>query len=445
MSQYPHLATRLYNTPLLLTPEKAEIIESVFRAHVEQRQLPAVEAEQPQQHLGVVEMTRQPGGYLTTQSGIGVVQVFGTLVQRASGLDAASGLTGYNRLAAQMAAALADDKVRGILLEIDSPGGESNGVFDLAQQIRAASAAKPVWAIANEQAFSAAYALASAAQKLYVPQTGLVGSVGVIMLHVDQSKRDASQGYAYTPIYAGARKNDFSSHAPLSEAARSWAQGEVDRLYDIFVQAVAAARGIKPQAVRATNAGLLDPEQAQAAGMADGVATFAEVTERFGHTLKPKFGALYSPRIAADRLIANSKGASMANENSAALVSTTPEDQLTVACAAAAAAGRAEGVREGVTLERARIAAIMDADVAKDRVKFARHLAFKTSCSAEEALAMLAASAVETAPAATGALAAAMAAVPNPSIGIDPGRSSAEAPTLISASAIYESRRQTQN
>lgn len=440
MSGYPHLATRLYNAPLLLTPEKAEVIEAVFRAHVERTPLEPVASEQPESHLGVVEMTRAAGGYWLTPSGIGVIQIFGTLVQRASGLDAASGLSGYNRLASQLGAAMADGQVRGILLEVDSPGGEANGVFDLAQQIRAAAASKPVWAVANEQAFSAAYALAAAAQKLYLPETGMVGSVGVMMLHVDQSKRDASQGYAYTPIFAGAHKNDFTPHAPLSDRARGAAQAEVDRLYDIFVDAVANTRGIKAAAVRNTQAGLLNPEQALRVGMADGVATFGEVVERFAAELQPKLGLLYSPRAAADLPTANSIGGFMANEKNAAPASPTPEEQL----AAARADGVAEGTRNGVVAERARIAAILDADEAKSREKLARHLALKTDATADAARELLSAAAAE-APATKGALANAMAGVPNPHVGIDPGRAAGEAPIALNVAAIYESRRQAQN
>jgi len=91
---------------------------------------------------------------------------------------------------------------------------------------------------------------------------------------VDQSGRDAKQGIVYTPIFAGAHKVDFSSHAPLSEDARALAQEEVDRLYAMFVQAVADGRGIDPQAVRDTEAGLLNPQAAQDVGFIDGVRSF---------------------------------------------------------------------------------------------------------------------------------------------------------------------------
>jgi ClpP class serine protease len=102
-------------------------------------------------------------------------------------------------------AALVDASITGILLDIDSPGGEAGGVFELAQRVRAANAVKPVWAVASDSAFSAAYAIASAASRIYVSQTGGVGSIGVIAMHVDQTARDAQDGYRFTAVTAGAR------------------------------------------------------------------------------------------------------------------------------------------------------------------------------------------------------------------------------------------------
>ena len=118
-------------------------------------------------------------------TGIAVVPVYGTLVRRALGLDAASGLASYSELGAMLDAAAADPDVSGILLDIDSPGGEAGGVFELAQRVRAADAIKPVWAIASDSAYSAAYAIACAASRVFITQTGGVGSIGVIAMHVD--------------------------------------------------------------------------------------------------------------------------------------------------------------------------------------------------------------------------------------------------------------------
>lgn len=268
MNPLPHLASRLYGMPLLIHRPKLDTILSVLGSRVD---WPVANA------LGAPDF--QPKARDPThgaESGITVIPVYGTLVRRTVGLEAASGLTSYTALAQQLAAAVADPAVRGIVLDIDSPGGEAGGVFDLADQIRAACKAKPVWAVANDMAFSAAYALAAAAQRVVLPRTGGVGSVGVIALHVDQSVKDARDGLHYRAITAGAHKNDLSPHAPLSGDADATLQAEVNRLYDLFATSVALHRNLTPEAVKATEAGLFFGSDAISSGLADAVGTLDE-------------------------------------------------------------------------------------------------------------------------------------------------------------------------
>jgi len=211
-------------------------------------------------------------------------------------MEAASGLTSYGEIAAMLDAALADPQVSGILLDIDSPGGEASGSFELARRVREVAAIKPVWAVANDAAYSAAYAIAASAQRLFVTETGGVGSIGVIALHVDQSVKDAKDGYHYTAITAGAHKNDYSPHEPLSGAAKTELQGEVDRLYAIFTEHVAAMRGLDLDAVRATEAGLYFGTNAVTQGLADGVQTLDATLSQFHLFLNARQNALtHSP------------------------------------------------------------------------------------------------------------------------------------------------------
>jgi signal peptide peptidase SppA len=266
---FPHLASRLYGTPLLLARAKLDIC-SPFSASASagpNRMRPSIAAAAP--------------ALPDAPAGLAVIPVYGTLVRRALGLEAASGLTSYRRLARFSTAALADPRVTGILLDVDSPGGEAGGVFELAQRIRAADRVKPVWAIAADSAFSAAYVLASAASRVYVTQTGGVGSIGVIALHVDQSARDAQQGYRYTAITAGEQKNDFSPHEPLDPAAHARLQAEVDRLYGIFIDHVAMMRDLEPRFVRSTQAGLYFGPEALTAGLADAQGSFDDAVTDF--------------------------------------------------------------------------------------------------------------------------------------------------------------------
>ena len=219
---------------------------------------------------------------------IAVVPVLGPLAKRGSFLDALFGFGNYEDVQARFDATVADPSIDAILLEIDSPGGEAAGAFDLADRIFAARGSKPVWAIANDSAFSAAYAIGSAADKLFLTRTGGVGSIGVLAAHVDQSGYDEKQGVKVTTITAGARKNDFNAHEPLSEDAASFLQAEVNRLYGLFVDNVSRNRSLSTDAIRATEAALFFGDDALKAGLADGVSTFESTIQSLSNTLTPK-------------------------------------------------------------------------------------------------------------------------------------------------------------
>ena len=265
----PHLASRMFGTPLLVHRAKLDVILAVLGDRLN--------IQPPAADLALPGPRTMPSG----TPGIAVIPVHGTLVKRTAGLDAASGLTSYTEIAAMLDSSLADPQVAGILLDIDSPGGEASGSFELARRVREASAVKPVWAVANDSAYSAAYAIGSAANRLIVSETGGVGSIGVIALHIDQSVKDANEGYRYTAVTAGTHKNDFSPHQPLTDEAKAELQAEVDRLYGLFVEHVASMRTLSSDDVRSTEAGLYFGANAIAAGLADAVGTFESALTDF--------------------------------------------------------------------------------------------------------------------------------------------------------------------
>jgi ClpP class serine protease len=448
MSSYPRLASRLYNVPLLITPAKLEVIERVFRAHIDGTapSLPEFKAEErlDVELAALGGATRAQGGYLRTADGVALIQVLGTLVQRGSGMDAMSGLESYDVIGAKLDAAMADPMVRGILFEVDSDGGEGAGLFDLAARVRAADAIKPVTAHSNEKAFSAAYGLAAAAGELYVAPTGMVGSVGVRMLHVDQSTYDAKRGLVYTPIFAGAHKDDFSPHAPLSDAAAAEAQGMVDRLYQTFVAHVANVRGISEDTVRATEAGILHPDQAEANGMVDGTATLGEALASLRKRMTDKQNAPFYQRAAGAHTKENQM--TQANTAPAATASAPTDEQLAAARTAGAQEAQAAAAKQvadanaaGAKAERERIAGILAHAEAEGRRKMAEHLAFKTDSTIEAAAALMAVAPKEAASAAN-PLAAKMDALGNPKVAADAAADDGKPKARIDTKAIYDSR-----
>ena len=279
MTLLPHLAARLFGVPLAIHRPKLDVILAVLGPRVGLADLAAAP--------GYTTPQRQSSATSGSPPGVAVIPIHGTLVRRTVGLEAESGLTSYTGLAAQLDAAIGNPAVTAILLDIDSPGGESGGVFDLADRIRAASQIKPVWAVANDMAFSAAYALASAASRVFVSRTGGVGSIGVIAMHVDQSEKDAQDGVHYTAVFAGDRKNDLNPHEPISSEAHAFLKAEVNRIYGLFVETVARHRGIEASAVRDTEAGLFFGQAAVAIGLADAVGTFDDALAQLLASLSP--------------------------------------------------------------------------------------------------------------------------------------------------------------
>jgi signal peptide peptidase SppA len=277
MNVLPHMAARLFGAPLMIHRPKLEVILAVLGPRIGLPQATVPNDAIPDRSL--------PLG----ATGIAVLPIYGTLVRRTVGLEAESGLASYQGLAAMLDAAVADPTIAAILLDIDSPGGESGGVFDLADRVSAAAKRKPVWALANDMAFSAAYAIGSAASRLVVTRTGGVGSIGVIAMHADQSVKDAKDGVRYTTVFAGARKNDLNPHEPISDEAHAFLKTEVERVYALFVDTVARNRGVSADAVRATEAGIFFGADAVTAGLADAVGTFdnvlAELTDSLSQRL----------------------------------------------------------------------------------------------------------------------------------------------------------------
>jgi capsid assembly protease len=264
MFDLPHLASRVFGTPLMIARAKLEVILGVLGPRFMGAALAPIAPE-----------TDPPPQTSITVERIAVVSVIGTLVSRSGHLDAPSGLLSYGDIGQAIAGAMADPTVRGVILDVDSSGGEVGGLFDLVEQIRSirSEGGKPLWAVANESALSAAYAIASTADRVYVTRTGEVGSIGVVAIHADESGADAKAGIAWTFIFAGDRKIDGNAHEPLSERARGTIQADVDRLQSEFCALIAGNRGVGSEAVRNTNAAIYRGELAVRAGLADRVGT----------------------------------------------------------------------------------------------------------------------------------------------------------------------------
>ncbi|HEY4364454.1 MAG TPA: S49 family peptidase [Bryobacteraceae bacterium] len=279
---YVHLHGRIFDTPLAIQPSKLEVILQAIGPRLGLVGLEAFPTE-----AAKTQASAAPKAYSVTRDGIAVIPVQGTIMKKTSGLMAMSGCTSYEALANQLDECMSNPAIKGVLLDIDSPGGEVSGLFDLADKIyNAAETGKPIFAVSNDAAFSAAYAIASCAEKIFLTRTAGVGSVGVFCLHADQSAADAKAGMKYTYIKAGAKKTEGNPHEPLSDTAMSDSQAEVDREYQMFVSLVARNRGVSVQSVIDTEAGCYFGENAVPL-LADEIGTFDDALQAITALVAP--------------------------------------------------------------------------------------------------------------------------------------------------------------
>lgn len=279
MNRLALLSQRVFNVPLLITPAKGEMIMSALA-----------------DRLGVSRLVRgdgltvQLGGFSALDideaepqreawecgyelvDGIAVIEVRGTLVQRNYSMRPFSGMTGYDGLRMSLANALADQAVAGIVFDIDSPGGEVAGCFDLAEAIFQARAQKPTAAILTEEAYSAAYLIASAAGRIYVPRTGGAGSIGALAMLVDISRALDAGGVTVNVLQFGARKADGQEVLPLAEEARARFQARVDDAGELITAKVAEYRGLDPAFIRGLEAATFTAPECLALGLVDAIA-----------------------------------------------------------------------------------------------------------------------------------------------------------------------------
>ncbi len=278
--RFGHLSQRLFNTPLAIHPAKAEVIMAslaerlgvsrMIRLDGSNANLAPMAIEDGDDYAFSKRGRDRSAGY-ETLGGAAVIQIDGTLVQKLGTLQPYSGMTGYDGIRQNFLTALYDDDVEAIVLDIDSPGGEVAGCFDLVDTIYNARGEKPIWAILNESAYSAGYALASAADHVTVPRTGGTGSIGVISMHVDWSQALTDSGVKVTFITYGDRKADGHPEIPLSDEALTNFQTDIDAMGELFVETVARNRGIAASAVRDTQAATYLGERGVALGLADAV------------------------------------------------------------------------------------------------------------------------------------------------------------------------------
>jgi len=268
--KYRHIIQYVTSTPWAILPAKLGVILDALA-------FLAAGGEYSEAEIAAITgaAARPPA---PVSSGVAVLPLVGTIAQRAGSLEASSGGVSTERFAQAFRQALSDPAVGAIVIDVDSPGGDVHGVDELSSEVFHARGQKPIVAVANSLAASAAYWIATAADELVVTPGGEVGSIGVFAAHVDESEWYRSQGIKPTLISAGRYKVEGNPYEPLGDAAREAIQERVDAYYDMFVRAVARNRGVGVQAVRGGfgEGRVVGAKRAVELGMADRVGTLVE-------------------------------------------------------------------------------------------------------------------------------------------------------------------------
>lgn len=290
-----HIATRTLNQPLLMEPAYARVFFSALNERLGADRL--IDAMTGQAFSGeemksmAIDWGEEGGRRYKSyrvENGIAVLPVTGSLVHKFGYVQPVSGMTGYDGIISRLQAAVDDPDVKGVLLDIDSPGGEVAGAFDTSDLIARMRDKKPIWALANDMACSAGYLLASACSNRLITQTGVVGSVGVVVAHRSVEKALNEAGIDITLIYSGAHKVDGNPYEKLPEDVRAEIQAKIDDNRVMFADKVAGYTGLSSKAVMATEAATYEGEEAVKIGFANQVVNYADAVSLMAEALKPK-------------------------------------------------------------------------------------------------------------------------------------------------------------
>ena len=289
--KYAHILAYVMSRPWAMEPKKMQAMIEALRIKAEGGDLPVkIQANNGgvpfMAHSAKIQqntadkIARQPGS-------VAVLPVRGVLSYRMGSLEESSGNTTYERLGLSLRDLVGNDKIKAIVMDIDSPGGVTDGLPEFVEVMQSLKGPKPIVASVNTMAASAAYWIASQADDVAVSPSGEVGSIGVWTMHEDISAFLEANGIKETLIYAGDYKVEGNPYEPLTDEAKAAIQSQVDSFYGMFVDAVAQGRD-RDSAFVKENFGkgrMVLAKDAVKAGMADRVASLEQTLNRYGASM----------------------------------------------------------------------------------------------------------------------------------------------------------------
>ena len=355
----------------------------------------------------------------TMRDGVAIIHATGPLFKRANIFTEISGATSYEIMMRDLAVAADDPSVGAIMLYIDSPGGHASGCDEMAQAVYAVRGKKPIEAYVSGVGASAAYWIATAADKVTISDASAVGSIGVVMTMQDSRKAEESRGRT-TYTFVSSQSPDKVPD-PATEPGRASIQKTVDALAEVFVSAVAKHRGVSAEEVvtKFGAGGVEIGAKAVSLGMADAVGQFEDALA----ALAKRGSRRGNPLIKG--------GSYMSNQQTGG--ATANEVDLDKA--------RADAAAQATEQAMARVQAILNCESAKDHPALAKAIAFNTTLSLDAATKLMAAAAEDKPKAETTTQTADqreqnyLANKPGAQLGV-PGHQAGVAPTNPWASAV---------
>lgn len=384
-----HIATMAFNRPVLMEPGYARLFYSTLAGRMGVDAIINVQGEKEAVATLQKEGTSFSRGGERSRSyqlidGIAVLPVSGTLTHKYGYVNPSSGMTGYDGIQYRLGEAMADPEVRGIMLDFDTPGGTVSGAFDTADLVRRYGQHKPIWSLGYDMHASAGQLLSAAAGRRLITQTGIAGSIGVLVAHTNMEALMEERGVEITLIHSGAHKVDGNPYAALPDDVRSRIQAEVDDTRQRFAGKVADFTGLSLGAVMATEAQTFKGQAAVDVGLADEVVNGADAVglmiEHLNRQGNSNRNGVSMTTTTNQPAAQGGDNGQQANSNTTAATTQAATDQQL-----------ADAGKNAATAEQARIMGILGCDEAKGREQLASVLVTQ-GMSLDNAKAVLAAS-----------------------------------------------------
>ena len=356
-------------------------------------EIAARENESPQAVAAKLGRNLQNTYSVTERDGVAIIPVTGPLFRYANLFTMISGASSYELIARDFTAALESPQIKGIILDIDSPGGEVNGVSELSNMVFAARGKKPVVAYASGDAASGAYWIASAADEIVVSETSALGSIGVVGMYQGKSGKSAEA------VEIVSSQSPHKRLDPTTDDGRSRLQIRIDSMADVFIETIARNRNVSAENVQNHYGGgdVMIGAKAVSAGLADRIGSLEGLIAELSSPQK-------SPPLEGFFNAQNQPPSTQ--EKKPMDIETLKKDHPDLV---------ATLMREGASAVKTRLNDILCSEEAKGREKLAKEMALNTDIHAGEARQLLACAPVEE-PKATTSFEKVMSSMPNPAI-----------------------------